>query len=391
MIPKGGRDPNETIGTRKPPNLLLLVVALAGVALGLALLVQHHVRSQATSHGMGGGKDADPSIAKSLPSNNPVPGFRNETQAAGLDFRMQFLPGEQGEDFKINLYDHGCGVVVGDLNGDGNDDIYFLNQLGPNALYLNRGDGTFVEATAESGPLALDDRVCAGATCGDYDNDGDQDLYVTSTRGGNVLFQNDGYGHFVDITERAGLRHVAHPQTAAFFDFDGDADLDLLVLNSGQWTTNDFHDTQRYFAGVATLAELAASPPEYNLLYMNNGDGTFSDVSAGSGLHGIGWGGDVAIFDFDEDGRMDVLLTSMFNRQQLFHNEGDGTFVDVARPVLRRIPFGAAGAKAFDFNNDGRLDVYIVAMHSDMWMESPDFDVSTVAETKSIHRFSARG
>ena len=122
-----------------------------------------------------------------------LPGFRDVAAESGIDFHMNFLPDEQGEKFKINLYDHGSGVVVGDYNGDGHADVYFLNQLGPNTLYKNKGDGTFVDVTDEAG-VALSDRICVGATFSDYDNDGDQDLYVTSTRGGNVLFQNGGKG-----------------------------------------------------------------------------------------------------------------------------------------------------------------------------------------------------
>src|SRR5690554_5355578 len=84
--------------------------------------------------------------------------FREASQPADLTFHMSFLPQEQGETFKVNLYDHGCGVAVGDYDGDGHDDIYFLNQLGGNALYRNRGDGTFIDVTAIVGPVALDDR-----------------------------------------------------------------------------------------------------------------------------------------------------------------------------------------------------------------------------------------
>src|SRR5205823_4336728 len=143
----------------------------------------------------------------SLPQVTPddrSPGFREMAREAGIDFRMSFLPGEQGEKFKINLYDHGCGVAVGDYDGDGLDDIYFVNQLGPNALYRNKGDGTFVDVTQEAG-VGLGDRICVAATWADYDNSGRQSLFVTSTRGGNVLFKNLGNGKFKDVTNEAGL------------------------------------------------------------------------------------------------------------------------------------------------------------------------------------------
>ena len=119
---------------------------------------------------------------------------------------MNFLPEEQGENFKVNLYDHGCGVAVADFDGDGLDDIYFLNQFGRNALYRNKGDGTFEDVATRAG-VALGDRVCVGAAWADTRNNGRQDLYVTSTRGGNVFFRNNGDGTFTDDTEKAGLTH----------------------------------------------------------------------------------------------------------------------------------------------------------------------------------------
>jgi hypothetical protein len=306
--------------------------------------------------------------------------FRECARESGIAFRMAFLPGEQGEKFKINLYDHGCGVVVGDYDGDGSDDVYFLNQLGRNALYRNRGDGTFEDITDRAG-VGLGDRVCVAAAFGDYDNDGHPDLYVTSTRGGNVLFHNNGDGTFTDVTDRAGVRLVAHSQTAAFFDYNGDGRPDLFVTNTARWTHGASDKTGHYFPGAAGILDLATSPPEYNVLYRNNGDGTFTDVTERAGLRGKGWGGDMAVFDFDEDGRLDLLVTNMFGASQLYRNNGDGTFTDVTRQTLGRPSWGAIGSRAFDFDNDGRLDLFIADMHSDMWL-NPGADPRTLtAET----------
>jgi enediyne biosynthesis protein E4 len=325
----------------------------------------------------GSGPVQPPPATGADPAAADRPGFHERATESGITWRMAFLPAEQGENFKINLYDHGCGVAIGDYNGDGHDDIYFVNQLGPNALYRNKGDGTFVEVAKEAG-VALGDRICVAATFADYDNDGRQDLFVTSTRGGNVLFRNMGDGTFKDVTKEVGLTCVAHSQTAVFFDYDNDGYLDLFVTNTAKWTTGSFDAGSHYFPGLTDFWEMAASPKEHNILYHNNGNGTFTDVTAKAGLEGKGWGGDVAVFDFDGDGHLDLLVTNMFGASQLYHNNGDGTFTDVTREWLGRTSWGAIGSKVFDFNNDGLLDLFIADMHSDMWL--PTYDDPAVLE-----------
>src|SRR5438094_3049954 len=309
----------------------------------------------------------DPDERADEPARPDKAGFHEEAHKAGITFQMSFLPGEQGEKFKINLYDHGCGVAVGDFDGDGHDDVYLVNQLGPNKLYRNKGDGTFEDVTDRAG-VGLGDRVCVAATWADYDNDGKLDLFVTSTRGGNVLFRNLGGGRFKEVTKEAGVALVAHSQTAAFFDYDNDGYLDLFVTNTARWTLKDYDKAAHYYPGEADFWKMAMSPKEYNVLYHNNKDGTFTEVTEKAGLKGKGWGGDVAVFDYDEDGKLDLFVTNMFGASQLYRNNGDGTFTDVTKEVLGRTSWGAIGSKVFDFNNDGHLDLYVVDMHSDMWL-----------------------
>ena len=315
------------------------------------------------------------------PPPEQLPGFHDVCAEAGIKFKMHFLPGEQGEKFKINLYDHGCGLAVGDYDGDGDDDIYFCNQLGPNGLYRNDGDFHFTDVTDESGPIALDDRICVAATFSDYDNDGDQDLFVTSTRGGNVLFRNEGSGRFSDVTKEAGVQLIAHSQSAAFFDYDNDGDQDLLVLNTAKFTLDVYVEDQHYYEGAAGWDELRSSPKEKHVFYRNEGNGTFTDVTVEAGLSGEGWGGDVAVFDADNDGRLDLLITNMFERAQLYLNTAEAKFKAVGPKTLDRVSIGGVGARAFDIDNDGLLDALIVDMHSDMWMR-PDFDPRKVVERK---------
>jgi len=312
------------------------------------------------------------------PVTRTLPGFREIASQAGITYRLALLPKEPGDASPVGLYYRGCGVALGDYDGDGFDDIYFLNQLGRNALYRNKGDGTFVDVTKEAG-VGLGDRICVSATWADYDNSGRQSLFVTSTRGGNVLFKNRGDGTFVDVTRKAGLDLVAHSQGACFFDYDNDGYLDLLVINTAQWTHNAIGNgnNQPAFGPFPALREI---PKERNRLYHNNRDGTFSDVTQDSGLAGAGWSGDVAVFDYNEDGRLDLLITNMFGASHLYRNNGDGTFTDVTKETLGRTSWGGMGARAFDFDNDGRLDLLIVDLHSDLWA-LPGDEPATLRQT----------
>jgi len=307
--------------------------------------------------------------------------FEERAEALGVKFRMQFLPGEQGEKFKINFYDHGCGVALADIDGDGDDDLYLLNQLGANALYRNDG-GSFADVTTPA--VALEDRICVSAVFGDTDGDGDEDLYVTSTRGGNVFLRNDGSGAFEDATKEAGLPWVGHSQGATLFDADGDGDLDLFLANTAEWT-GAFEPLGRYYAGATTLMELVKSPVETNAFFRNRGDGTFEEATGEAGLRGAGWSGDTAVFDFDEDGSLDLFVANMFGRSTFYRNAG-GRFEDVTAGTLGRTPWGAVGSKAFDYDGDGRLDLFVVDMHSDMWTPF-DYDLRRVDEARKYERF----
>jgi len=325
-------------------------------------------------------------VALHRPAPEPAPaaartgayGFEDLAPESGLAFRMTFLEGEQGEHFKINLYDHGCGVAVADYDGDGDDDIYLCNQTGPNALFRNDGRGRFLDVTRMAG-ITVEDRISVAATFADVDGDGWPDLYVTNTRGGNLFFHNLGNGTFEDRTIQAGLAFVGHSEQATFFDADGDGDLDLLLTNTARWTTDAFEERTKHWIGRATIFDLLDAPIETNRFYRNRGDGTFADDTDASGLAGVGWGGDTAVFDFDEDGDLDVFIANMFGRSLLMRNDGTGRFTDVTRATLGRTPWGTVGAKAFDFDGDGLLDLFLVDMHSDMWMKA-ETPPSTIPE-----------
>jgi enediyne biosynthesis protein E4 len=304
-----------------------------------------------------------------LPATSVASGFTDVVESSGITFRHQYIPGETGADYKINQYDHGAGVLVADFDGDGFDDIYFLNYLGDNALYRNKGDGTFEDVTAKAG-LAMSRKISVGGAWGDIDNDGDPDLYVTSYRGGNQLFLNNGDGTFTDITELTGTGYAGHSSSAVFFDFDGDGDLDLYVANIGRFTTDIVDRMLGYYIGFALPKEFFnvdfEMAGEKSSLFRNDGMGRWPDVATEAGVAAAGWNGDVTLADYDLDGDLDLYTTNMFGANTLYRNDG-GKFTDVTRETLRRTSWGAVGALFFDADDDGRPDLYVVDMHSDMW------------------------
>src|SRR4029078_12583258 len=144
--------------------------------------------------------------------------FTDRLPESGITFVHQIVD-DAGKTYKAAHYDHGNGIAVADVDGDGLPDIYFVSQLGGNQLWKNLGNGRFRNITAEAG-VAVPGKISVSATFADIDNDGDQDLYVTTVRGGNVLFENDGKGHFKDVTAKSGLGYVGHSSAAVFFDYD---------------------------------------------------------------------------------------------------------------------------------------------------------------------------
>jgi enediyne biosynthesis protein E4 len=338
-------------------------------------------------------RDAAPAeqVLASTPRAATGPRFEECAESAGLNFHMAYLPGEQGENFRINLYDHGTAVAAADVDGDGRDDVFFCNQLGPCALFRNLGDFRFADVTRDAGDLAssLDGKIAVGASFADADGDGDEDLYVATTRGGNVYLENLGGGRFRDATKDAGLTLVAESWGPCFFDMDQDGDLDLLVTNTARWTTDEYDAASRYWRGKVTLADLIDSEKEWDVLYRNDGKGHFTDVTEACGMKGKGWGGDVAVFDADGDGDLDVFVCNMFGSSSLYANDGTGRFTEITKTALGRTSWGAVGARAFDYDGDGDLDLFVTDMHSDMWI-SPSSASSLVQEKQKFGSFYER-
>ena len=227
------------------------------------------------------------------------------------------------------------GAALLDIDNDGDLDVYFIQSgqvLGAvdeqpaNQLFENLGDATFRNITEKSG---LGDRGYGmGVACGDYDNDGDVDVYITNL-GANVLYQNQGDGTFVDVTNYAGVGHEGWGTSAAFLDYDRDGDLDLFVCNYVKWSLQVEIECYN-----AQGARDYCSPGNYDLpsadvLYRNNGDGTFTDVSDESGVAlAFGNGLGVVGSDFNNDGWIDIFVANDTNPDHLWINQKDGTFLE---------------------------------------------------------------
>ena len=299
-----------------------------------------------------------------------APWFEEQADQRGIDFRHR--SGFAGEPMLPDIV--GGGAALADLDGDGDLDAYLVQSgqlpgravAGPdgvgNRLYFNRGDG-FFDAVAKSGDG--DDRGYGmGVAAGDYDNDGDVDLYVTNV-GPNALLRNDGDGVFTNVAVAAGVADPGWGSAAGFFDLDADGDLDLFVVNYVNWSPAIERDC--FDRGSPTYcAPTSYAAPAADRLFRNNGDGTFADISAAAGL-AVAYGNGLGVVgaDFNRDGLIDVFVANDRNVDQLWLNQGGLRFED------RAADWGCAvdehgmakagmGVAAADVDDDGDTDLLVV-------------------------------
>jgi len=265
----------------------------------------------------------------------------------------------------------GSGVAWIDYDNDGWMDLYVV-QSGPfppngspraqDRLYRNNGNGTFTDVTAKAG--LKDAAYGMGVVAADYDNDGYVDLYVTNF-GRNILYHNNGDGTFTDVTEKAGVAGSGWSTSAAFADFDGDGFLDLFVARYLDYSVEENYFCGDPIQGRRDYCHPSLYPPIGNLLFHNNGDGTFTDVTVSSGIgQALGKGLGVVVADIDDDGRPDIYVANDTTMNFLFRNLGGMKFEDVslisgAGLNAEGRAMGGMGVTAADLDGDGRLDLAV--------------------------------
>ena len=304
-----------------------------------------------------------------------------DPKSTGVTF-ANTLP--ESPDFNILNYLYyydGGGVAVGDIDGDGLPDLYFTSNLGPNELYRNKGNYQFEDITDRAG-VADRDGWKTGVTMADVNGDGKIDIYVCGVdyltmHGHNVLYINNGDGTFSDKTKQYGLEHSGYSTQALFFDYDGDGDLDMYLLD---------HSTHAQ-RSIESQQQSTANPGTGDRLFRNDGN-HFTDVTAAAGLHdGIdGYGLGVVASDFNNDGCPDIYVANDFQgNDYLYINNCNGSFTEsIARATGHTSRF-SMGVDAADFNNDGRTDIVSL----DMLPEREDI-LKTSANAEGFNIYNLR-
>jgi len=359
----------------------VLAIAFVAIALGVVRLFVSPEEAYRPGQEVEG---LTATLSRDLPDDPPEVRFVDAAAEAGIGARH--FPGVRSSQLPEDM---GSGAAWGDYDNDGWQDLLLVNIAGPlggaeagpaedasrgedaqsgedaptagrSTLYRNLGNGRFEDATDASGIRHA--AVGMGAAWADYDGDGWRDLVITAY-GSNTLYRNAGDGTFVDVTRAAGLsRDVGFWSGAAWGDYDRDGDPDLYVTGYARYTPGANAGVRLLQYDVEVPASLNPSSyrPERNLLYRNEGDGTFTEVAAAAGVDGLEGRGLSAVWaDFDGDGWLDLYVANDVSDNALYRNRGDGTFEDVSHAALVADYRGAMGLAVGDWDGDGDPDLFI--------------------------------
>ncbi len=308
-------------------------------------------------------------------SSSPKVRFVDIAERAGLDFRHV----SGGPEKKYILESMGGGVAWIDYDRDGWPDLYLTNagrwedlltgkRSVSNALYRNNRDGTFTDVTERAGVKG--NYWGMGVAVGDYNNDGWPDLYICNY-GPNTLYRNNGDGTFTEVTAEAGVGDPRWSSSAGFADYDGDGWLDLYVANYVEFDYKNPPAPGCQYHGIQVQCGPKGLIPASHVLYHNNGDGTFTDVTQPAGMavgpaYGLGviWG------DFDNDGDIDLYVANDSVAHFLFENQGNGTFREVGLLSGTAYnqngnPQAGMGLAMGDYDHDGLFDIFVTNFSGD--------------------------
>ena len=381
----------QTRRSTTPWGPVVLAIAIVGlVAVGLPLLY----KSQQVAQNNGATNDLG--IETGLPkqplrrrSGGAEPRFMRLTSLeTGVEFTNVLDEQEiWSNDFRPILNGSlGSGTCVADFDNDGHADLYFVGRQSPNQLFRQIGDLHFEDVTHRAG-VNGGEGTCAGASFVDIDNDGDLDLYLCKYDSPNSLYLNQGDGTFIEDATSYGLDFQGSSVMPAFSDYDRDGDLDLFLVTNRLFITDEEmqqakrrisvadgqpvipKDVQElmYFSERRTAdgkTQFIAVPAgQRDRLFRNEGNGTFRDVAEESGIHGCFRGHSAIWWDFDNDNWPDLYIANDFyDPDQLYHNNGDGTFTEVTPEMLPHTPWYSMGSDSADINNDGRFDLLATDM-----------------------------
>ncbi len=346
---------------------------LAAVFIVAAVLLTRVFSSPADTYTGGDGVEGlTATLARDLPDDPPDVEFTEVTASAGIAFdhfggeRSSQLPEDMGSGAAWGDYDNDgwpdlflvniAAPLAGAVDGSGGEP----DGDARSRLYRNLGDGTFEDVTGSS---AIDhSELGMGAAWADYDGDGWRDLVVTAY-GQNRLYRNEGDGRFVDVSAAAGLsRDIGFWAGAAWGDYDRDGDLDLYVTGYAKYTpgANAGVNLLQYEVEVPASLNPSSYRPERNLLYRNDGDGTFTEVAEAAGVDGTdGRSLSGTWADFDGDGWLDIYVANDVSDNALYLNQQDGTFTNVSHAALVADYRGAMGLGVGDWDEDGDPDLFI--------------------------------
>jgi len=316
---------------------------------------------------------ATPGAPAAAPRAEGPPWFEDVARAQGVVF--DHLRGLEQRFWFPETIASGVGWI--DYDGDGRLDLFAVQagDLDPRGrplpgdrLYRNLGDGRFEDVTERAG--IVESAYGMGCAVGDYDGDGDSDLYVTNV-GPDALWRNEGDGTFREVAAEAGVAHPGWGTSAGFFDHDLDGDLDLFVVHYVRWSADTEIDCKSSYGERDYCAPKNYNRPSSAVLYRNEGGGRFRDVSEEAGLLTVfGNGLGLALCDFDGDGWLDAYVSNDGNPNQLWINQKDGRFVDkavLAGAAVNRngAPEASMGTVAADVDQDGWQDLFITNLRNE--------------------------